>query len=393
MYDLEGCGRIICDFCREQIAPEDAVAGDNCFICRKCATLIHNDTENRKREAKRYSENVIEQDEDKPLKKPIEIRKELDEYVIGQEEAKRKLSVAVYHHYLRVKRGLPTQGRNNLMLVGPTGCGKTFIVQTLAKIVGLPLFIGDSTSLTEAGYVGQDVESILKGLVNAAGGNPNYARKGIIYLDEVDKIAERTNPGTGRDVGGGGVQEALLKMIEGKICTFNNSSGSSVTLDTSEILFIFGGAFSDMHQYCVIEKKSGSIGFHSEPSVIKEIKFEDVVNELNHKDFIRYGMKPEFIGRVPIILHFHPLEKDDLCNILTSVKDSIVKMVEEIFAADGIRVKIPQETIEAIANLALENGTGARGLRTIVERSLFDSFYELPSSDTKKFVFTPDMVK
>ncbi len=392
MYDLDGIGKINCDFCGEEITTQNAVAGHTSFICRPCASLIHNDTQKRKNlNNNSNTQQLMKNDSETVLKKPMDIRKELDEWVIGQEEAKRKLSVAVYHHYLRIKKGLPTQGRNNLLLVGPTGSGKTFILQTLAKIVGLPLYIGDATTLTEAGYVGQDVESILKGLYNAAGGDLGLARKGIIYLDEVDKIAERINPASGRDVGGGGVQEALLKIIEGKVCTFNTSTGSGASLDTSEILFIFGGAFSDMVKYSVIEKKSG-LGFHGEPSIVKEAKYEDVVSKLDHKDFIRYGFKPEFIGRVPIILHLNALTKEELCKILTSVKNSVISMVEEIFAADGIRVIIPPETIEAVAELAIKNGTGARGLRTIVERSLFDAFYTLPSSDKILFEFTPDLV-
>lgn len=389
MFDLDGSSPLKCDFCNEVILPMDAVAGSTSFICRKCASLINSDTEKRNKLEKELKSE--EGDYEVSLKKPIEIRKELDKWVIGQEEAKRKISVAIYHHYLRVKRGLPTQGKNNLLLIGPSGCGKTFLVQTMAKIIGLPLYIGDATTLTEAGYVGQDVESILKGLLNAAGGNPNYARKGIIYLDEIDKIAERLSPSTGRDVGGGGVQEALLKMIEGKICTFPTSNGAHVTIDTSEILFIFGGAFSDLTRFCTIEKKN-TIGFHTEPSVIKEVEYGEVLSSIDQRDFIRYGLKAEFIGRIPIIIKLPKLTEQELALILTDVKNSVISMVKEIFAADNIRIKIPKETIEKIAQEAYKNGSGARGLRTIVEDSLIDHFYTLPSSDKKDFTFTPDMV-
>ena len=391
MYDLGGSGKIKCDFCDSTISPQDAVAGHESFICRACAKLIYEDSV-RKMNINTAIQTSNEVKSTNDLKKPMDIRRELDEWVIGQDEAKKKLSVAVYHHYLRVNKGLPAQGRNNLLLVGPTGSGKTWIVQVLSKIVGLPLFIGDATTLTEAGYIGQDVESILKGLYNAAGADLGLARKGIIYLDEVDKIAERVNPASGRDVGGGGVQEALLKMIEGKVCTFTTGTGSGASLDTSEILFIFGGAFSDMVKYSVVDKKSG-IGFHGEPAIIKEAQYEDVIDKLDQRDFIKYGLKAEFMGRIPIILHLNRLSEVELGKILTDVNDSIIKMTKEIFLADGITVEVPQETIKRIAEEAYKNGSGARGLRTIVEESLFDKFYTLPSSNEKHFVFTSDMVK
>ena len=390
MFDLEGNSPLRCDFCNEVILPLNAVAGSTSFICRKCASLIHSDTEKRSKLEKELKSE--EGDYEVSLKKPMEIRAELDKWVVGQEEAKRKISVAIYHHYLRVKRGLPTQGKNNLLLIGPSGCGKTFLVQTMAKTIGLPLYIGDATTLTEAGYVGQDVESILKGLLNAAGGNPNYARKGIIYLDEIDKIAERLSPSTGRDVGGGGVQEALLKMIEGKVCTFPTSSGSHVTLDTSEILFIFGGAFSDLTRFCTIEKKN-TIGFGQDISFVKETLYDDIVHSIGPKELKKYGLKPEFVGRVPVVVHFKSLTKDELCKILTDVNDSVIKMVKEIFLADNITVEIPQETIEAIAEEAMNTQNGARGLRVITEESLFNCFYSYPGSEIKRFVFTKDMVK
>lgn len=379
-----------CDFCLDKISdPKDAVAGSSSFICRNCASLIHNDTMHKQRiqEEIKVTSTKIRDD----IKRPVEIMKELNEYLIGQKEAKQQMCVAVYHHYLRVKKGLPAEGRNNIMLIGPTGCGKTYIMTTIAKIIGLPLCVYDCTGLTEAGYVGKDVEDILVSLLTSSGGNPELASKGIVFVDEIDKKADRTNPGTGRDVSGKSVQQSLLKMIEGGLYNVKYND-KSVKINTGTILFVFGGAFSDLVTYSIAEKKSNSIGFHQISEVIKEVGYQDIVDRIDHRDLIKYGMLAEFIGRVPIIVKMQKLKVNELRQILTDVKNSVVSMVKEIFEADGIKVNIPEETLTRVAEVAFNNESGARGLRTIIEHSLFEQFFELPGTQTEEFTFTPDMV-
>lgn len=382
-----------CSFCgRAEDDNIQIIEGAEASICNECIDVcMESVSEN----------NIFDEKKLKNIKKPHEIKKQLDNYVIGQEEAKKILSVAVYNHYKRIgsKSKIDIQ-KTNILLTGPTGSGKTYLMQTLAKILDVPIVIVDATSLTEAGYVGEDVESILEKLVKKADGDIEMAQRGIVYIDEIDKIANRTleNRKNTKDISGEGVQQALLKIIEDSevsITTSSNHFGKQKELiNTKNILFVCGGAFVGLEKITkkrVLPKKDSNIGFATKSVENKEIEEEKL--EINHEDVIDFGFIPEFIGRIPVIASLNELTKEDLKNILTKPKDAILKQYQALFRIDGVNMRFNNKAIEYVVEEALKKKIGARGLRGIIEKSIYDIMYELPQrKDIKSFTITEDML-